>query len=213
MNKISKLLSVVIFITFFASILTSDEYKRYSLKSAIIEYKLSGMETGKETLYFDNFGMKEARVKESTIEYEGKKIKRKITIILDGKTAYTVDYDSKSVAKITNDYKDLTKGFNTKNLGEIGKKMMTDMGGKLTGSENILGRKCEIWNLDQYKTKSWIWNYITLKMATELPNMKTYSEAVKIQENAKIPESVFQYPKDFKVYDMNKQQKPTKGKK
>jgi len=69
--------------------------KRYHIKSGTIKFNISGQNTGTEELYWSNFGDKEARYTETTVNIFGIKQKTSSISFMDGDWAYTYDPKNK----------------------------------------------------------------------------------------------------------------------
>lgn len=53
-----------------------QEVHRYKIRSGIVEYKLSGVQTGSETIYFDRWGMREAKYSQAETKMMNMSIKK-----------------------------------------------------------------------------------------------------------------------------------------
>ena len=69
----------------------SQQAKRYKVKSGIIQYKMTGMQNGTEILYFDNWGLREAKYTQTEISVMGMTQKENKVTVLDGNKIYTYD--------------------------------------------------------------------------------------------------------------------------
>ena len=71
---------------------TASKMKRYGIKQACIEYTVSGSQTGTEILYFDNYGLREAKYEKKTIKMGPiTQEEDKVTYLEDGVTQYIVN--------------------------------------------------------------------------------------------------------------------------
>lgn len=192
----NKIIALMVFVFAFTIAHSKDTgFKRYNVKSGIVVYQLSGMQKGTETLYWDDYGKREARYTESTISIFGMKKTTKQLTILDGEWSYTVNYDEKTVTKTSVEHlKQIAKGNNLLIAGED----FLEKNGEKTGEETILDKKCDIWDLSDYSTKLWIWNSIPLKSETDMI-VKIALTAISLKINVKVPEDKFAYPKDFEL--------------
>ncbi len=177
------------------SFFTNDpyqEFKRYGIKSGIIEYELSGAQSGKETIYFDDWGYREAKYTEAELSFGGFSQKTNTLTILEGKMIYTIDLSTNTGTKMENP---LFAGLKDEDLQEMGKQMMEQMGGEKTGTETFLDRTCEVWEIKQMGTKTYVWESIALKTEVNM-GMQMNITAVSMkegevpQEKLKIPEGV-----------------------
>lgn len=154
--------------------------KRYGVKKACIEYEISGSQIGTEILYFEEWGMREAKYTKTELKIAGITQKTNTATFLDGSWIYTIDLDKNTGTKMENP---MLKQLEGKDLTEVGEQMMKSMGGKKIGSELFLGKMCDIWEIKNLGTKAWIWKGITLKTKTNMMGMKMSNTAIKIQDD------------------------------
>ncbi len=161
---------------------SSSAKSRYGLKQACIEYKITGdMFSGTEKLYFDRYGMREAKYTHQKIEMMGITQENNTATFInfdDDGLIYTYDYKTKSGTKIANP---LAEALQNKDAKDIGKRMMVEMGGKKIGTGKVLGKTCDIWEIPNMG-KIWVWKWANLKTATNAMGMKMTIEATKISE-------------------------------
>lgn len=157
----------------------APKMKRYGIKKACIEYELSGTQTGKETLYIGDWGWLEAKYTQTQIEVMGFTQKTNTATFVEGTWIYTVDLDNKTGTKTENT---MLKALQGQDIEEVGKRILIDMGGEKVGSETLLGDKvCEMWEVKNIGTKTWLWKGIPLKTETNMMGMKMSSVATKIK--------------------------------
>ena len=184
---------------FIFSLLASAQekpFKRYNLKSGIIEYELSGMQTGKATTYFDDYGMKEATYEKYVANMYGEKQEFETINYLLGYWQYYIDEESGISTKSKNTtLAALVENTKDGDLVPIGKKLFASMGGRMSGNETFLGKKCDIWEMEAMGTRIWVWENIPLKTETQLMGITIHRKAVRIEENASVPETRFELPK------------------
>ena len=181
-----------------------QELHRYKVRSAIVNYKVTGMQEGTETLYFDRWGMREARYTETEIKMMGMGVKTHNLTLLDGEFTYAVDLIKKTGTKAKTPMMEaLMRKAESENrdLTDVCRDMMVQMGGKVVGEEEILGKNCQIWEIGNMKTKTWIWNGIALKSETSMMGTQT-SEATSIEIDVDIPEDKLTLPSDISMSDI-----------
>ncbi len=173
----------------------ADASRRYpELKSAVITYKVSGMNNGTETVYIDDWGKREAIYKKFTTKMMGIDLERNsMTLITEnGKWVYNIDLNSKTAIRMDN------KGFKALQ-GNSGSNMDIAIGAVKTGTEEILGKTCDVWKKSHPYSMAWMWKGIALKKDQNVAAMGVVSEAIEIQENVSIPEDKVTIPSDVKV--------------
>lgn len=188
MNNLTKCLIIFSFSSFIHCTGTESENsvgatkQRYGLKQACIEYKMAGdMFSGTEKLYFDSYGLREAKYTHQKIKVMGITQENKtatFTNFEEGGIIYTFDFKAKSGTKMENP---LNETFQEKDAKALGKAMMVQMGGKKVGTGKVLGKNCDIWEIPNMG-KTWVWNWLNLKTETNTMGMKMTIEATKISE-------------------------------
>lgn len=173
----------------------SESSRRYpELKSAIIKYKVSGMNNGTETVYIDDWGRREAIYKKFTTKLMGIDIERNFMTLIaeNGKWVYNIDLNSRTAIRMSN------AGFKALQ-GNSGSNMDVAIGAMKIGTEEILGRVCDVWQKSYPYSKAWMWKGIALKKDQDVAAMGVITEATEIQENISIPEDKLIIPSDVKV--------------
>lgn len=175
-----------------------QEVQRYKIRSGIVEYKLSGVQTGSETIYFDRWGMREAKYSQAETKMMNMSIKKNILTLLDGDWTYSVDLDAKTGTKVpTPLLKDLSAQAKRegKDLTDIGEDIMKRSGAKKIGEETFLGKRCDVWEIQNLKTKTWVWQGLALKTEASMMGKTILIEATRVQENVSVPPEKLALPK------------------
>jgi hypothetical protein len=179
------------------------EFKRYNIESGIVEYTLSGMQSGTSTLYFDQYGMREASYEETTMEMMGMSQETETVNYLDGVWQYTWDKKTNSGTKIKNTMlASLVDNAEEADLVEVGYEMLEAMGGVKIGEESVLDKPCEIWEVSQMGTKIWVWEGITMKSQTSMMGFTINRVATSLQAGAAIPEEMVAIPDDIEFKEV-----------
>lgn len=180
------------------------KYQRYSHKSGIIEFQIEGAYKGEATLYWDDYGMKEAL-------YTNKEMKKGFIIIdkdrsLDlvlGEYNYDIDLDPimRSGTKKKNGY-DVTFGLaGAEAIAEINAAIYKALGGKLVGQSEVCGQTCDDWELKiPLKSKYSIWEGIKLYSENTVPpKIKFTRKCTSIKLDCDIPADKFEIPSDIEI--------------
>ena len=179
-NTILKL-SIILILCISTASFAQSKGKRYGLKKAHIEYKVDGsMQSGSEDLYFDNWGAKEAKFSLMKVSMGGFSQETKTATYAEGPWIYTIDLGTNTGTKSENPF---LKNMDDKELQDLGKDMMKNMGGKKVGEEKILDKTCEIWEIADMGTKTWVWNWVPLKTEVNMGGFKMTHTAVKISDS------------------------------
>ena len=150
---------------------TKAELTRYPIDKVHILYEImSDMFTGTEELYVADGGGREAKY--TTMTYGGKKFKipgmhqeSKTATFMEGTSIYTIDLKQNTCTKTENE---MLKAFVGKDVEDLGKQIIIDMGGKRVGADTLLNKPCEIWEFESLGTTSWYWNWIPIKTVTSM---------------------------------------------
>jgi len=184
--------------------------KRYQIKSGVVEYTLSGTRKGTETIYFENWGMREAKYTKAELSVAGFTQKQNTLTLMDGGYTYNIDLDTRTGTKMeTPLLKEIAA--NQKDLTEAGEKMMKSMGGVKIGTEVVLGKTCDVWEIKNMKSKTWVWKGVPLKTQVSMPSMEMTIMATKLDEGAAIAADKFTIPSDVKINDAGNMQKMLEG--
>lgn len=195
-----KRLAIFIVVMFFcaASYAQNSKIKRYPFKSGIVEYKHSGKGTGKSTLYFDDYGLKEARYEEVITKVFGFQQKTSKVTIINGDAQYEYDLKTRKGTKMgsplimaTKEEKDYDE------WDEFSVDLMKSMGFEKTGQEKVQGKTCDVWS---GMGKVWTWKGLSLK--TEVNLMGQFLiEATSVKTNVSVPSSKFEVPDDVELVE------------
>ena len=181
---------------------TSAYPKRYLVESGIVEYEMSGMQHGTETIYFDRWGWREAKYTNSEMSVGGISRKENRFTIMDGEWIYNVDLEHRTATKTKNpmlaQFIEAAKK-RDKSLTELGEEMTRNMGGEKAGADTVAGQPCDVWVNKKLGSKSCVWNGVTLRTEVNMGGMLMTSTATRFQANATIPADKITIPGDVKV--------------
>ena len=127
--------------------------RRYpELKSAIITYKVSGMNNGTETVYIDDWGSREAIYKKFTTKMMGIDIERNVMTLIteNGNWVYNIDLNTRTAIKMNRSAFEALQG-------NSGSNMDVAIGAIKTGTEKILGKVCDVWKRGYPYSMAWTW--------------------------------------------------------
>ncbi len=175
--------------------LTSDFQKRYGIKSGVIEYIITGSQEGTKTLYFDSWGMRQAEYTRSVLSVGGFTKSLNLVNIIDGEFQYMINIDQNSGTKTRNPIlKSIEQLKGQKGFNEFGEQMLLSMGANKIGSENFLGKDCDVYEMKSTGTKLWVWEWLTLKSETKSGGMNINLTATRINEGGSVPKEKFKIP-------------------
>lgn len=182
---------------FVCTALPAQDIKRYRTASAIVQFTLSGMQSGTETLWFDRHGMREAKLTQSVLTVAGHTVKTNRLTIFDNGTTITADLDRRTATKMpTPMFTDAVEAAKRQggDMTDLGTAMIQRMGAVRTGTGTVAGKTCDVWEIKSLGSKSWLWNGITLRNDTNFAGQTMKTIATSVQENVTIPEDKFALP-------------------
>lgn len=175
----------------------SELQKRYGIKSGVIEYILTGSQEGTKTLYFDSWGMRQAEYTRSIFTIKGYTKPINMVSIIDGEFQYNINMDQNSGTRTRNPIlRTMEQLKDQKSFNEFGEQMLLNMGANKIGSEDFLGKTCDVYEMKSTGTQLWIWEWLTLKSVTQSRGVEINLTATRISEGSvltekfKVPEKV-----------------------
>jgi hypothetical protein len=172
--------------------------KPYGIKSGIIEYKYSGDKTGTGTLYFDDYGMKNAMFIETVADGE----ESKGWVVSSGDYQYMWDPDQPDDGmKMKNP---LISWMNEASEGDMEsfiEESYTKMGMVEGGKESWLGKECTV--LKGEPGKVLIWNGILMVSDFRMGSYISRQEATSAKTNVPVDAKYFIIPQNITFTEMN----------
>ena len=139
--------------------------------------------------------MRQAEYTRSVLSVGGFTKSLNLVNIIDGEYQYMINIDQKSGTKTRNPIlKEIESLKYEKGFNEFGEQMLLKMGAEKIGSDNFLGKDCNIYEMKKTGTKLWVWNWITLKSETKSHGIDITTVAKKIDIDVSIPSSKFNVP-------------------
>jgi len=180
--------------------ISAQDFKPYQFKSRKVVYESTGAMTGTSTMIFDDYGMLEAKISNTVMDIMGIKQKHNNKEIMKGKWVYTIDLATNKGTKIENPlYAMFPNGVDAK---EVGEEMMKNMGGVKIGTETILGKDCDIWEIKKLMSKVWVWKSIPIKSEINMMGMKITQIATSVEVDINVSPDNFNLPEGVEFKDM-----------
>lgn len=169
---------------------------RYEMKSGIVEYEIVGSVeggkkgdsiTGTSKLYFKDYGNLELTDEKIVQVTMGEKDEERTLSKIVGNKMYSVDFEEEVIytQKLALDEED--GAMNVKNYDTF-----VQMGAKNLGKEEILGYKCDVWQLGQ--DKIWAYNSVPLKQVSKSNGSIQIQQAKLAVFNVDIKDDKFKLP-------------------
>jgi len=169
--------------------------RKLPFKAATIQYTLSGMETGSETLYIRNQGKETATYKNSKMSMMGTTTASETVQIESPDWVYDFDLTTRTGTKMVNPQKYIIEEYQRlsasekrqveENLKQIGLPMSMAMGGKIEQKvTKILGYDCDRVQMMGTTVYSIHETGIPLQMESNMMGMNIRKEATSVNEGA-----------------------------
>jgi hypothetical protein len=182
----------------------TDFTKRYGVKSAIVEYAVTGSQSGTKTLYFDNWGMRQAEYTNTVLQIGNFNKNINILNVIKEDSNYIVDLERNTGTKTKNPVKKLIAELqNQKSFGEFGEQILLKSGAMKIGREEFLDKECDIYEIKNAGTIIWIWKWIPLKTITKTGGIEINSVAKKIEVDVSIPDDKFNIPEGVRLTEVD----------
>ncbi len=181
-------------------------------KSAVIEYKITGMDNGTQTTYIKEYGRYRATHKNTSMKIMGMTTKIKTIDITTPDWIYSIDLTAGTGTKSVNPTKYMIEEYNKlsrrdkkkvmENAKKMGITMMNGVQGEIrTGSATILGYKCDVMKVPGMKIYSIADTDLPLKTESNMFGAPSVIQAVKIRKEA-VPDDKFIPPHGINIeYD------------
>jgi hypothetical protein len=162
----------------------------FKIKACKITFEYTGIITGTDVFYFDDYG-KVAVLEMNRTGFDGKK---ETIIWKDGKSTH-INHKNKTVAQSPFRPKDTEPP----TIAYVSEQQRKNEGYEKLSNETIAGKNCEVYNHTKMKVKYWLWNNIDLRMENYALGKNGYiKNAVKVEDISKIPDEMFAIPAGYK---------------
>jgi hypothetical protein len=180
------------------------DQKIFGIESGIIEYEITGSQTGTKKLYFDDWGRKQAEFTNSTIKVGEYTKHSNLLKITNGDLQYIINLENTTGTKRENPViEKIIELKNQTNYGEFGEQLLLISGGYEIGGDIVADKKCKVYEFKKQNSKSWIWNWLMLKSETRRGKINITVVATKIEENVFIADTVFSPPKNVLIIEVD----------
>ncbi len=184
--------------------------KIYDIKSGMFTFENKGAKFTRITnAYFDDYGKKFALVVETKGELLGNYVNEQKVKLFTDSAVYAYTIGNKEGKKMKPSY---VKRFNSR-YGELTDEQKKSINFKELPDEKFLGKTCKVYSMSEegVTLTVWVWKNIMIKSVSRFKGNTREEAVVSIKENPKIPEGMFDIPKDVKfkaISDYGKRVRP-----
>lgn len=168
--------------------------KYFQAKSGIVEYRLTGARTGTETLYWDDWGQRQARMTKASITMMGVTQTTDDWVITLPDVVYTIDMKTKTAMRAENPAAALAEGLSAEDLEEFGRYVSEATGMKRVGTDTVAGLTCELWRAEELQSETCSYRGVPLRSSANMMGLSTAMTATRVELNARVDESRFKVP-------------------
>lgn len=175
---------------------------RYQIRSGIIEYQMTGDQSGTSSLYFDQFGKRESKYINFSEARGGKN--NQLLVFRDNAWIYNVDVLSKTGTSINeNDVSEtVLNKFIASAPAAYDEQSLKSQGAVLSGKDKVLGFDCEQYQLKPAGISACLYKGIPLKVEISSAGNKSQIIATSIQEEVDLPRAKLKLPYDLVIREI-----------
>ncbi len=187
--------------------------KRYELQSGIVTYEpmvIMGIKSV-STLYFDDYGRREARETVTDSNMMGMKVHEKKVVITDGD--FMISYEAEKIVNGKDETSKVATKTDIRKIkemamqmgGSIGEEMKKDFDYREEGSEviaGVTGTKYSV-ALNREKKDQRVYGVLYKKIALKTEMGTITVKAAKIEENVTVPSTIFEVPAGYTIKEVD----------
>lgn len=192
--RILSVIMVLLAVNVFAQ--STQKIKMFPHKTAIVEYVFEGNTTGKQTVYYDDYGWFQCKLDQTVQKVMGQKTANNNVTVSKGFDVWSWDPKTRIGTVMHNDVAESILRDPDFDAEAYAKELLEATGFKKTGTEMYDGKLCEVW--EGMATKAWVWNGISMKVESKMLGIKIVQKAVSVKIDASIPNNRFDIPSDVK---------------
>jgi hypothetical protein len=171
---------------------------QFESKTGRVEFTLSGMQTGAETMTWDDYGARTVTETKTTTSFGNLPPRsHERRVIRTGDSMIVVDLDAKTAMKMDHIIEQAKAFTGSQDMRVFSQQMMAQMGASKTGSDSVVGKSCDVWTMTQMGMTVCVWKGLALKTDGNMMGVKISKLATKIDENVSVDPALFEIPSGF----------------
>jgi hypothetical protein len=161
----------------------------FNIKACKITYEYTGIITGTDVFYFDDYGKVAVLEQNRT----GMGASKQTIIWKDGRSTF-INHEKKTAVKSPFRPKDTEPP----TIAYVSEQQRKNEGYEKLDNETIAGKSCEVYNHTKMKVKYWLWNNIDLRLENYALGKNGYiKNAVKVEDISSIPSGLLNIPSGY----------------
>ena len=175
---------------------------RFDAKAGRVEFTLSGMQTGTETMTWDDYGARTVTETTTTTAIGNLPPRtHERRVIRTGDTMIVLDLEKKTALKMEHILEQAKAVTGSQDMRVFSEQMMAQMGASKTGSDTVVGKSCDVWTMTQMGMTVCVWKGLALKTDGNMMGVKIGKLATKVDENVAVDPALFEIPAGFTTTD------------
>jgi len=170
----------------------AEDLKFFPQKNGIIQYKMTGFMEGKQTVYFEDYGLK-YMIEQDMLYFDAPN--NSMTYIVRD-SSYSIDLIKQNGYKFLDPEKTayITTYTQAKDPNKAYQELYKSYGGKVIGKEKIKNVECEIWEMSAGTKKIWLGNGLNYKIELKESGRTGTIEITQIDYNIGFEKDFFDIP-------------------
>ena len=169
--------------------------KPYLVKSGMIEYELSGARAGVERLYWDDWGLKQAKFTTANMRVKDFSAAENTLTLTRPDGVYFIDLEARTAVKLADRGQPLFAG------GRDNLEKLQNLGARAAGVQKIAGKPCDLWEVAHAASEQCLWMNLPLRTYTNAVGMTMTAVAVRIAAGEPVDAEIFAIPEDVRMID------------
>jgi hypothetical protein len=172
------------------------EERFYGQEQFTIVYAHTGQQIGMSTEHVREWGRRRAEITDTRMSFAGVSQRTNTRAVFEGSRIATTNLDTQAVTTSTNPfYEPIVAGLRGRDAVEVGRTMMTAMGGRSTGERSTFGGlECEHYEIPRLGARQCVTSWgATLHLRTSLAGITMEKTATQVRMGDGGPDASFVY--------------------
>lgn len=155
-------------------------------ESGILEYELKGAMNGTEIWYWTDWGDRQRKERHSVMEIMGIRQEDEVITVIHDEKIYKLDEKKRSATLIRSGL-----AAELSDLSYDSDQMLEEMGGVKNGTEEVLGKECQVWEMKSMMSRIAVWNRLAMHTVTDMGIVKEEMIATRVDLSPDLEGALF----------------------